>query len=195
MPPQSQTMGTSLEELTDEQGKKLRDIAITSIRSRLSGMRYRPRISDIKLKDRAGVFVTLERDSELRGCIGYVFPTYEMWDATRKAAVQAAFSDPRFKPIERAELPFLDIEISVLGPLEKMKTLNNRELESLKLGRDGLMVVGQGSSGLLLPQVAIEFGFTPMEFLEAACEKAGLSYDAWQEESLSVYRFTARIFR
>lgn len=194
MKSQSQFMGASLEEMTEEQGRKLKDVALTSIRSRLSGMRYRPRISDPKLRERAGIFVTLERDGELRGCIGYVFPTYEMWDATRKAAVQAAFNDARFRTIERTELPFLDIEISVLGALEKMKVTSEKDMDNLKIGQEGLMVVGQGSSGLLLPQVATEFNFTPVEFLEATCEKAGLSVEAWKHENLSVYRFTARIF-
>ena len=194
MNPQFESLGSPLEELDLDHGRKLKDIALTSIRSQILGMRYRPRIRDVKLKEKAGVFVTLKRDGELRGCIGYVFPAYEMWDATRKAAIHAAFSDPRFKPIEKRELDSLEIEISVLGPLEQMKVSQEKDLESLRLGQDGLMIVGMGSSGLLLPQVAEELGFNKIEFLEATCEKSGLDCDAWKDPSVSVYRFYARVF-
>lgn len=191
---QSQSLEGILDELTPERGRKLKDIALTSIRSHLLGMRYRPRVRDMKLKEKAGVFVTLNRLGELRGCIGFVYPTYEMWDATRKAAVHAAFSDPRFKPVEKRELENLEVEISVLGPLEKMRISQEKDAESLRLGSEGLMIVGRGSTGLLLPQVATELGLNHVEFLEAVCEKAGLYPESWREPGVSIYRFPARIF-
>lgn len=183
-----------LDEINDNHGMKLKDIALTTIRSKLLGMRYRPRIKDSVLKEKAGVFVTLEKNGELRGCIGYVYPTYEIWEATRMAASQAAFSDPRFKPIHKTELDELNIEISVLGTLEKMRMSSEKDVSSLKIGTEGLMVVGFGSSGLLLPQVATEMKLTPLEFLEATCEKAGLPPDSWKKRGVSVYKFPARIF-
>ncbi len=194
MNPQSEFSGTYLNDLDENHGRKLKDIALTSIRSQLSGMKYRPRIKDITLREKAGVFVTLKNYGELRGCIGFVYPTYEIWEATRKAAVHAAFLDGRFKPITRSELEFLDIEISILGALEKVKLDSGRDHEILRLGTDGLMVVGQGSTGLLLPQTAAEMGFDQMEFLEAACEKAGLDEDAWMDPTVTIYKFPARIF-
>lgn len=183
-----------LDEINDNHGMKLKDIALTTIRSKLLGMRYRPRIRDSILKEKAGVFVTLEKNGELRGCVGYVYPTYEMWEATRMAASQAAFSDPRFKSIHRSELEDLEIEISVLGSLEKMKVSTDKDISSLRIGTEGLMIVGFGSSGLLLPQVATEMDLSPVEFLEATCEKAGLSSDSWNKRGVSVYKFPARIF-
>ncbi len=181
----------SLQELAGLDGNKLRDIAATAIRSHLSGMRYRPTIDDPALKRKAGVFVTIRNKGELRGCIGFIYPSYEIWDATRKAAVLAATEDPRFRPVTKAEIDSLDIEVTVLGPIEPLKT---KEISSIKLGEEGLMVVSPVGSGLLLPQVATENNFTAVEFLEATCEKAGLSRDAWQDPSVSVYRFRALIF-
>ncbi len=194
MNPQSEFLGTVINDLDESHGKKLKDIALTSIRSQLSGMRYRPRIRDPKLHDRAGVFVTLQNEGELRGCIGFVYPTYELWEATRKAAVHAAFLDARFKPISRDELETLEIEVSVIGTIEKIKVSSGKDIGNIRIGKDGLMVVGQGSSGLLLPQAASEMGFSPQEFLEETCEKAGLSTDAWSDPGVAVYRFPARIF-
>lgn len=194
MNPQSESISSYLDELGADHGRKLKDIAITSIRSELSGMRYRPRVRDSKLKEKSGIFVTLKKLGELRGCIGFVYPTYEMWDATMKAAIHAAFSDPRFRPVQKRELEYLEIEISVLGPLEKIKSGNDRDLNILKIGNEGLMVVGQGSSGLLLPQVATELNLNAREFLEETCLKAGLLEDAWKDPYVDVYRFPAKIF-
>lgn len=194
MSPDPITLNGYLEEMNDNHGMKLKDIAMTTIRSKLLGMRYRPRIRDSILKEKAGVFVTLQKNGELRGCVGYVYPTYEMWEATRLSASQAAFSDPRFKPIHKIELDDLEIEVSVLGALEKMRSNGDRDISSIKIGAEGLMVVGFGSSGLLLPQVATEMKFNANEFIEATCEKAGLPPDAWKEPGVSVYKFPARIF-
>ena len=194
MNPQSEFMSTGIDELDDSHGRKLKDIALTSIRSQLSGMRYRPRIMDPKLHEKAGVFVTIQNEGELRGFSGYIYPTYELWEATKKAAVHAAFLDARFKPISRGELGTLEIEVSVIGPIEKIKVHSESDMGNIRIGTDGLMVVGQGSSGFLLPQAATQMGFTPHEFLVETCEKAGLEADAWTHPGVSVYRFPARIF-
>lgn len=194
MSTQSQVMGSVLDELDITHGRRLKSIAMTSIRSQLSGIGYRPRVRDPLLHEKTGVFVTLQNNGELRGCIGFVYPTYEMWAATKKAAVHAAFLDPRFNPITRAELETLEIEVSIIGTLEKLKSRSERFAESISLGQDGLMVIGKGSSGLLLPQVAAELGLNQLEFVEAACEKAGLLPDAWKDPSVTVYRFPAVIF-
>jgi AmmeMemoRadiSam system protein A len=177
-----------LENLSEVDGVKLRDIAITAIRSNLSGMAYHPRIDDPVLKKKAGVFVTLKNRGELRGCIGYIYPTYEIWDATRRAAVLAASEDPRFRSVSKSELDNIEVEITVLGSMEPMKS---KDIQNLKIGKEGLMVVSPVTSGILLPQVATENGFGPLEFLEATCEKAGLSPNAWKDSSVSIYKFSA----
>lgn len=191
---QSELVETVLDRLDVAHGKRLKNIALTSIRSQMSGIGYRPRIKEQILKEKAGVFVTLYNRDELRGCIGYVYPTYEIWAATKKAAIHAAFLDSRFNSIQRSELETLDVEISILGNIEKMKVRSQKSQLNLNLGKDGLMVVGKGSSGLLLPQVAEELGADEFEFLEATCEKAGLPPDAWKDPSVSVYKFPAVIF-
>lgn len=190
----SETLVNYLEELEESHGLKLRDIALTTIRSKLLGMKYRPRIRDSVLKRKAGVFVTLTKNGELRGRTGFIYPTFELWEATRSAASMAAFSDPRFKPITKSELDSLEIEISVIGPLEQVKLSGAKDIESAVNPNHGLMVIGRGSTGLLLPQVLEEMGLSPKEFLEAACEQAGLPCDGWKSKTVSVYRFPARIF-
>lgn len=183
-----------LDDLTDEHGKELKDIALSSIISRIKGMKYLPSVNDLKLKEKAGVFVTLKECGGLRGCVGYTQPVYELWDATQKAAVHAAIADPRFRPVEESEIESLEVEISVLGPLQKMLVIDSPGIGILKLGVEGLVVEGMGNSGLLLPQVAIESGMNAMEFLEATCEKAGLPSNAWKFPEVSIYRFPAKIF-
>lgn len=180
-----------LEAVSHIDERKIRDIALTSIKSHLSGMNYRPRIDDPVLKKKAGVFVTLRNNGELRGCIGYIYPSYEIWDATRKAAVLAASEDPRFRPVTKRELDSLDVEVTILGPLEPLRS---RDPGDIKLGKEGLMVSSPVTSGLLLPQVATENNFTAEEFLDATCEKAGLEQGCWKDPSVSVYKFGALIF-
>lgn len=180
--------------MDNSHGRKLKSIAMTAIRSQLSGMRYRPRVRDPMLREKAGIFVTLENQGELRGCIGFVYPTYELWAATKKAAIHAAYQDPRFKPIERGELETLEIEISVIGPIEKVRIKNDRDADNLRIGTHGLMVVGRGSTGFLLPQVAAEMELTPVEFLMATCEKGGLDQESWKSKDVSVYRFPVKVF-
>ena len=131
----------------------------------------------------------------MRGCIGFVYPTYELWAAAKKAAIHAAYQDPRFRPVRRDELETLEVEISVIGPVEKVRVKSEKDVESIKIGTHGLMVVGHGSTGLLLPQVADEMELTPVEFLMATCEKGGLNQDSWRNRDISVYRFPVKVFR
>ena len=177
--------------LSQEEGSRLKDIALSAIRSNLSGMSYRPRLHEENLRKKAGVFVTIRNHGELRGCIGYIYPMFELWDATRRAAILAASEDPRFRRVGKGELEDIDVEVTVLGPLE---SLRNKDVSNLSLGKEGLMVVSSSTSGLLLPQVATENGFTAGEFLEATCEKAGLAPHAWKDTSVSVYKFSAIVF-
>jgi uncharacterized protein len=142
-----------------------------------------------------GAFVTLTNpDGGLRGCIGVPYPVKPLWEAVVHAAVGAATYDPRFPRVRAAELGSLRVEVSALTAPE---TLECKALElpsHVRIGTDGLIVSGMGTSGLLLPQVATEMGLTPHEFVSLTCEKAGLSPDAWLTAGLEVQRFQAEVF-
>jgi hypothetical protein len=145
-----------------------------------------------------GVFVTLKRHPSgmLRGCIGYPLPVLPLRSALVRAAVSAAVEDYRFRPVAATELPRLTIEVSVLTPPEPLRFSSSEEaIRAVKVGRDGLIVEGLGTSGLLLPQVAPEEGWSAEELLDGTCEKAGLPPRSWQDPRVKVRRFEAEIFR
>ena len=144
-----------------------------------------------------GVFVTLKRfpSLELRGCIGYPLPVLALREALARAAVSAAVEDPRFRPVRSAELSRLAIEVSVLTVPTAIRFEQPEDLvRAVQVGRDGLIVTGFGSSGLLLPQVAPELHWTSEEFLEGTCEKAGLPPNSWRDRRVTVQRFEAEVF-
>jgi uncharacterized protein len=144
-----------------------------------------------------GVFVTLKRhpDEALRGCIGYPLPVLPLRSAIARAAVAAAVEDYRFRPVRGPELSHLTVEVSVLSvPIPLRFTTPQEAVRSVVVGRDGLIVEGIGSSGLLLPQVAPEQGWSAEELLEGTCEKAGLPPGSWKDPRVTVRRFEAEIF-
>jgi len=104
-------------------------------------------------------------------------------------AVAAAFDDPRFPPLKAEELKDLELEISVLSPLKKI-----RDIHEIEVGKHGLYIVRGYHSGLLLPQVAIEYGWDRETFLEETCYKAGLPPDAWRDAQTEIYVFSADYF-
>ena len=135
------------------------------------------------------LFVTFRRRGQLRGCIGTLAPEGDLPRMVGKFALRAALEDPRFPPLSPSELSECDIEISVLTaprPLERP--------EEVEVGRDGLIVEAEGRSGLLLPQVATEWGFDRETFLAETCRKAGLPYDAWQKPATRIWVFQAEVF-
>lgn len=145
-----------------------------------------------------GVFVTLKRhpDGALRGCIGYPLPVLPLRSAIAGAAVAAAVDDFRFRPVRAAELPRLTVEVSILTvPVPIRFATPEEAVRAVTVGRDGLIVDGLGSSGLLLPQVAPEQGWSAEELLNGTCEKAGLPPRAWRDPRVQVRRFEAEIFR
>lgn len=150
-----------------------------------------------ELKERRGVFVTLETfpDKELRGCIGYPRPIKELARACAECAVSAAVGDPRFPQLQKEELPTIVAEVSVLTLPELIKVKNPKEyLKSVKVGRDGLVIESDRGGGLLLPQVPVEWKWDEEEFLGRTCEKAGLPFDFWLTGKADIYRFQAQIF-
>ena len=136
----------------------------------------------------AGVFVTLHETGELRGCIGHMEPDEPLVPALVDAAVAACSRDPRFPPVRPDELARIAIELSILGPLEPVATL-----DEVEIGRHGLLVEQGRRRGLLLPQVAVEHQWTAATFVAHTCRKAGLSDNAWQRGA-SLWRFEAEVF-
>ncbi len=141
------------------------------------------------LKAKRGVFVTLRKKGDLRGCIGYIDPIKPLYLAVIENAVHAAFSDFRFHSVQADELRDITIEISVLTPIEPLN-----DIESIKVGRDGLIVKKGYRQGLLLPQVATEYGWDRYQFLSHTCMKAGLPKDEWKKEGLEIHRFGSLVF-
>ncbi len=134
-----------------------------------------------------GVFVTLRRAGELRGCIGSLLGQRPLYLEVQRSAVLAAINDPRFPPVTRDELPELELEISILGPMEPVT-----DVTTIQVGVHGLLIVQGDQQGVLLPQVPVEEGWDRDEFLVQVCRKANLPDDAWQTAAL--YRFTAQVF-
>ncbi|MFH1064309.1 MAG: AmmeMemoRadiSam system protein A [Candidatus Woesearchaeota archaeon] len=180
--------------LTREQTKKLLRLARNSIETYFSK-------TDIDLDEysefdrKQGVFVTLHKDGDLRGCIGFPYPTKILKDAVFEAARAAAFEDPRFPELEEDELKEIDIEISVLTPLEELDCDADECIARINIGEDGLILQSPLTSGLLLPQVFTEYDCTPSKALEMTCKKAGLPVHAWKDSSVKIFKFQAQIFR
>lgn len=146
-----------------------------------------------------GVFVTINRAEEvpdrLRGCIGFPYPVKPLGAAIQEAAVAAATQDPRFPPVSRSELAHVVVEVSILTPPKPLAVPTPRDLPSkVRIGADGLIISRYGLSGLLLPQVATEFGMDSVEFLSQACMKAGLPPDSWLDKETTVQTFQAEVF-
>lgn len=142
-----------------------------------------------------GVFVTLKKFGRLRGCIGFPEPVYPLHKAVVRAARSAAFEDPRFSPVTEDELQDITIEISVLTVPKKAEVEDRMELlDLITIGRDGIIIRSLYGSGLLLPIVAVEYDWTPGEFLSHTCQKAGLPLDAWKSDSSNIFLFKSQVF-
>jgi hypothetical protein len=174
--------------LSEEDRALLLKVAREAIVAHLEDRRYSP-VETEETKRKSGVFVTLKVDGELRGCIGQIRGHAPLSQAVAEMAVAAASDDPRFVPLTRDELERTAIEISVLSPLEVV-----HRFDSIKVGRDGLMIKVDMHSGLLLPQVAVENGWTNIQFLEQTCLKAGLSKNSYKDKSAEIYKFSAQVF-
>jgi uncharacterized protein (TIGR00296 family) len=145
------------------------------------------------------VFVTLVDEAsgrELRGCIGNPFPKTSLLTETARCAVEAATLDPRFECLRLDELQQrITLEVTVLSPPEHIIVKSPLDLPlNIEVGRDGLLIEGAGTRGLLLPQVAVDEGFDAEEFLNQCCLKAGLMPDAWMTGGVRVARFQGQIF-
>jgi len=181
--------GTSLG-LTEEEKKTLRQIAYSTIEGRVKGDKP-PRVDVLTeaLKGKRGAFVSLHKHGQLRGCIGSIQPTKPLHQTVEEMAAAAAFNDPRFESLTAKELKDVELEISVLTPLERVK-----DVKEIEVGKHGLYIKKGFFSGLLLPQVAIDYNWDRITFLEETCRKAGLPRNAWKEKDAEIYLFSADIF-
>jgi AmmeMemoRadiSam system protein A len=176
--------------LKSEDRLALLKIARSAIRSALEG-RILPVLEtqSAELNRNSGVFVTLRIGEDLRGCIGYVEPIFPLAQATQEVAVKAAMEDPRFMPLKLSDLDKITIEISVLSPLSSLK-----DTEKIEIGKHGLVIDSGFRRGLLLPQVATEYGWDQKEFLKHTSLKAGLPPDAWKKKDIQLFTFTVDKF-
>jgi uncharacterized protein len=188
-------------ELTIEEGKFLISLARNTVKAYLeTGEAPKPpKETSKKLFEHCGVFVTINSvrhgEKELRGCIGYPYPTSPLVEAVIDSAVNAATEDPRFEPLSLDELGKVVFEVSVLTPPEQIEVKNPKEyLSKIKVGEDGLIVERGPYKGLLLPQVPVEWGWCEEEFLCQCCMKAGLPPDSWLTKDAKLYKFKAIIF-
>jgi AmmeMemoRadiSam system protein A len=177
--------------LNENERKTLLRIARQSIAAALGGSpaEWKAEDFDETLRQPAGAFVTLTRDGDLRGCIGSIHAVEPVFKAVASSATSAAFRDPRFPPLSPGELEHLEIEISVMGPIEPVTNI-----EDIVVGRDGLIISRGHSAGLLLPQVATEYGWDRQTFLEQTCRKGGLPSDAWRAQDCRIEKFSAFVF-
>lgn len=166
--------------------KAAREAIESRVKNRLTVLN--PVIESAALKKDAGAFVSLHKNGRLRGCIGVFASKDPLWKTVQEMAKAAATQDPRFTPVEIAELLSIDIEISVLSPMRKITDINE-----IEVGRHGIYIMQGRSRGVLLPQVAVEHGFDRDEFLSETCIKAGLAPDAWRNGA-DIYIFEAEIF-
>ena len=185
--------------ITDEEGAFLVKLARRAVVEYFSFRRVidPPPDTPRKLYEKRGVFVTIEAhpSRELRGCIGFPEPVYPLVEATIRASLASAFEDPRFPPLDRSELSGVVFEVSVLTPPQLIKVSKPIEYPSkIRVGVDGLIVERGLFRGLLLPQVAVEYGWDEEEFLMQCCLKAMLPPDAWLDPSTKVYKFQAEVF-
>jgi len=175
--------------LSDAEKKQLLTIARQSIGHFLAeGSLPEFEVSD-NLRQPGAAFVTLKKEDMLRGCIGHTIAQEPLYKTVSICAVQAAVADRRFRPVQPDELPGLHIEISVLTPLQEVKSLDD-----IKVGRDGLMISMGDRRGLLLPQVATDYGWNRTQFLQQICHKAGLPTDAYKSPQALIQTFQAVIF-
>lgn len=149
---------------------------------------FKPSPSTETLRAKRGAFVTLKKRGRLRGCIGFIEPVLPLCQAVAQAAVYAATRDTRFPPVSSSELKALEIEISVLSPIQRIS-----DPSLIQVGRHGILIRKGNRSGLLLPQVATDNRWSRATFLDQACLKAGLPRNAWKSGA-EIYVFESIVF-
>lgn len=189
VPAGEQKVGVDLG-LTEDEKMVLREVAVQTIRNRCLGkpVQELPPATP-KLKEHRGAFVCIHKGEELRGCIGMIEGRGPLLETIRDMAIQAAFFDPRFCALQPEELDEINVELSILTPMERIT-----DPARIQVGKHGLWLRKGHRSGLLLPQVATEHGWDRETFLQWTCSKAGLPSDAWRDPETEIYIFSADIF-
>ncbi len=182
--------------LSDEEKIQLLQLARLTVETKVNEGK-KPDLSQMNFTDnlnqQCGAFVTLHKNSELRGCIGRFEPNVPLYQVVVEMATAASMNDYRFSPVSKDELDSIDFEISVLTPMRKIDSVNE-----IVLGKHGIYISKNGRGGTFLPQVATETGWTLEEFLgHCSRDKAGLSYTGWQDADIYIYEaiiFTEKDF-
>ncbi len=176
--------------LNPTQQKKLLELARESIKRHLAEQDPPPHLqADQALQTLAGAFVSLHQDGELRGCIGTFNADRPLAEVVQDMALAAATGDPRFPSMEAEALEAVDIEISVLSPRRRIE-----DPKQVEVGTHGIFITRDFYSGVLLPQVATEYGWNREEFLAQTCLKAGLPPEAWKDPKTNIEIFSAQVF-
>ena len=188
-------------QLTPEEGEFLVKLARKAVEEYLEGgvTIKTPKDVSAKLMECCGVFVTLNKvrgeEKELRGCIGFPYPTLPLYEAVQRSAISSAFEDPRFPSLEKEELNKIIFEISIMTEPELIRVKDSKEYPNkIETGKDGLILQCGSSSGLLLPQVCLQFNWCAEEFLENLCYKAGLTPDYIHDKNTKIWKFQCQIF-
>jgi AmmeMemoRadiSam system protein A len=175
--------------LTNKEQKELLKIARAAIIAHVSGGMPPTVESTLPgLSVKSGCFVTIKKQGELRGCIGNFVSDNQLFLLIQEMAISAATRDPRFYPMKTPDLADFKLNISVLSPLKKIDTV-----EEIVVGKHGIYIIKNSNRGVLLPQVAKEYGWDRETFLKHTCLKAGLPENAWQKDC-EIYIFSAQVF-
>ena len=183
--------------VSEEEGKFLVKLAKESIENYVLRRKPMdvPENTPDSLKENMGAFVTLNKRGLLRGCIGYSEPVKPLVNAVIDVAISAAVNAPRFPPVIADELEDLEVEVSILTKPELIEVEKPEEyMDKIEIGKDGLIMERGPYKGLLLPQVAVEWGWNVEEFLYNTCTKAGLTADCWLYNDVKIYKFHSEIF-
>lgn len=176
-------------QLTESDQHLLLQIARNSVRAYLSGETFTPpETSSGALSESCGIFVSIHKHGELRGCIGNIHAAGPLHLSAAECAISAAVGDPRFIPLTGDELLLVDFEISVLSPMRRIENVSE-----IEVGKHGLLISKRGYRGLLLPQVATAYAWDRETFLQETCRKAGLRVDDWKDGA-TIHCFSAFVF-
>jgi AmmeMemoRadiSam system protein A len=151
--------------------------------------------NDPSLQAPGRAFVSLEQQGDLRGCIGFLEPQGPLYEVVERAAIGAAFKDPRFPPLKAEELDKVRFEVSVLTAPQEDLGERSTLPERIVIGRHGLIINFNGRRGVLLPQVPVEWGWGAEQFLEKTCMKAGVPASTWKDSDCRVFLFSSTVFR
>ena len=183
--------------LTEEEGRIALKLAREAIEKNLAEnirIKAGEKLPEV-FNETRGVFVTLNKNENLRGCIGYPYPVFPLKDAIIDAAISAAVSDPRFPAVTKEEFKEITVEITILTTPKPLKAKPKEMPKEIEIGRHGLIVKKGMYQGLLLQQVATEYNWSSEEFLCQTCWNAGLPQDAWLEKDTEVSTFEGQIFK